>query len=699
MALRKGLLSAFTVILMLASATVVAQSQAQTATYEAWDFSPSGEVLTMVTVTDLSRDRVDDVIVGAHDRSIYALNGVTGEKLWNYTGSQYYTWTAVVSSPAVDVNDNSRNDVLVATNERIVMMLDGGMGKQLWAFNTTDANFKQGLACSMSVRSGHFISDIDNDGVVDAVVVSGTGDNCAEKDRVSVLALSGKTGKLLWEYAKAEDFHGLKDGNANASPVMVIDVNRDGRLDVVFADEESSLRVINGVNGSELRNTELDVFGSIWDFTEIPDVSGDGVPEALAFEFIDGVGGPDYASIDLIDLMGPNVLWQVKVGDGRINGAALFSATSLNGTGASLDDVVPQVAVTQRLENELTIVLLDAKTGAQKWQYRLGEERSRDDLSKVYPLARIATAGARDELAVGSIDSKLYLLNPADASVIWSHGVTGEIGGMVYVAAPKGQKYIIVEESYLGVTALSRQTTISTSLTMQASAKTLVSSTKLVLTGQLSPAFPGELVEIRYVDPRGSVTTKPLVLSKDGTFTDVLEPEITGSWKVNAAFDGEGFYLDSKSPTIGFTVVEETSVLVYDLEVPGDQEVSYPIPYFVDGGQVSSMTINKESKTLKININPSGPDGSLKVDLPRNVIDAFESQYQVSINGKVAQFQELEADSSKRSLSIPFEEDATEITISGTYIVPEFPAILPVVMVVVMVGMMVAVTKSRLLAK
>ncbi len=694
--MRKTWIAVIIGVLILASVGVTSLAVADSATFEAWDFTPSGEILGISTISDLTRDKVSDLVVAAHDKSVYAVDGVSGAQIWNYTAGDYLDWRALVTSPEVDVNNNTRPDVLVVTTERSVIMIDGSKGKKLWSFNTTDSSYIQGTACSMSSRSAHFISDIDRDGILDAVVVSGTGDNCAQKDRISILALSGKTGQELWEYAKAGDYHGLKDGIKLASPVAVLDFNRDGAMDIAFADEQSSLRVINGLDGNEMRSTELDVFGSIWDFTMIPDVSGDGIPDALAFEFIEAGGGPDYASIDAIDLIGSRVLWQVKVGDGRINGAALYSGASLNGTSSSGGGLVPQVAVTMRTENELTLVLLDAKTGAQKWQYRLGEERSRDDLSKIYPVARIATAGARDELAVGSIDSKLYLLNPTDGSVIWSHGVTGEIGSMAFVATAGGQKYIIVEDSYLGVRALSRQTTIATSLSISSSAQTVLSSSKIVISGTLEPTFPGELIEIRYVDPSGSVIARPLVLSREGTYEDVLEPEMAGDWKVSASFTGEGFYVDSKSPTIGFTVVSETKSLVYLLKVPDDQSVSYPILYFVDKGQVNTMTVDKETKTLKIGIAPSA-DGSLMVELPRSVIDAFESKYQVYVDGNVAQYQEIGADNTKRSLSIPFKQNAREITISGTYIVPEFSSIAPLILAVTMLSAIAVIgMRSRL---
>jgi outer membrane protein assembly factor BamB len=684
--------------MITASAFAVIHAADATVTFESWDFSPAGEILAMTTIQDLTRDTIDDVIVAARDRTVYAIDGATGEKLWNYTGALYYNWKAVVTSPAVDANANSKFDVLVATDERLVMMLDGSKGRQLWAYNVTDSSYKQGSACSISVRSAHFVSDINRDGALDAVVVSGTGDGCAQKDVVEILALSSKTGQVLWEYSKAEDYHGLKDGNEAASPVAVRDFDGDGSLDVAFADEQSELHIIDGMTGSETRSTDLAVFGSIWDFTDMPDVTGDGIPDALAFEFVEAGGGPDYASIDAVDLAQSRVLWQVRVGDGRINGGALFSAASLNGTATSGGGLAPLVAVTMRTENELTLVLLDAKTGEQKWQYFLGEERSRNDLDKIYPVSRIATAGARDELAVGSIDSKLYLLNPLDGSIIWSHGLTGEVGGMTYVAAPGGQKYIIVEDSYLGIRALSRQTTIPTTLSIESSSQRVVTSTKIVISGVLDPVFPGELVQLRYVDPTGSTTTRSIIMSKDGTYSDTIEPEVAGTWRVSAEFAGEGFYLSSKSPTIEFVVEEEVEHLVYQLKMPDDESVSYPIAYFVDNGQVSAMTVNKEAKTLRIQIDPEASPGRLKIDLPRSVIDAFDTEFQVRVDGRHVQHEEIETDDpSKRILSIPFDQNSAEITISGTYIVPEFPAVALIVLASAMVAAVTVIgLRSRL---
>ena len=694
--------AALVALLLAVSAGIPAVIAEDAITFESWDFRASGNILAMSTLKDVTGDGVDDLVVAALDRSVYLVDGVSGEKVWSYTANKFYNWHAIASWPAIDADVNGKSDVVVSTKDRLVMLLDGAKGKQLWAFNVTDSLYTPGGACSLSLRSIHIASDIDGDGVPDVVAVSGTGDSCAQNDKFTVLALSAKDGETLWEYVHDEDYHGLKDGTVGSSPAVVIDFNNDGTRDVAVADDQGSLHVVNGLTGSELRSTKIGVFGAIWNFVEIPDISADGQPDAIAFEFIDGEGGPDYASIDAIDLVKSRVIWQAKIGDGLYNSGALYSGAWMNDAASSgASSATTYFAVTQRIHDALDLVLLDIGTGQQIWKFRLGEEQSRNDLEKRYPVARIAdsSGGNNDELAVGSIDSKLHLLDPASGATIWSHPINGEISGITFIGAHEGQKYILVEDVYFGIRALSRQTTIPTELSIESSSKTVIESSRLVITGTVSPPFPGEIVHIRYVDPSGSVTTKTLVLDRDGTYTDVIEPEKIGSWKVSAEFKGEGFYLDSKSPTIDFTVIEEVEASVFTLRVRGDNqaEISYPILYHIDGGQVTAMGVDKEERSLEIAINPMSPDGGLlMVELPRSVIDAAGSSFQVLVDGRAADFEEIKTDSSMRSLSIPFEENSNRVVIIGTYIVPEFSSFAPALLAAVMALVLAVGMRGRL---
>jgi hypothetical protein len=237
-------------------------------------------------------------------------------------------------------------------------------------------------------------------------------------------------------------------------------------------------------------------------------------------------------------------------------------------------------------------------------------------------------------------------------------------------------------------------TSIETHLEISASAQTLSLTPlpdRITISGILTPAFRGEVVELRYVEPTGDVMAVPLIVEGDGSFTHVIEPQIAGTWRVTAEFNGEGHYLDSKSPAITFTVVtgEEAESQMHRLEVEGS-DVSYPITYSIEGGNVTGMSVDQEEKSLDIDIS-AAQDGTLTVRLPRSVIDAFESNYQVYVDGQAIEFREIEADAGFRTLAIPFSGSSEQVQVTGTYIVPEFPVAL-VMMALAIVAVIVAAT-------
>jgi outer membrane protein assembly factor BamB len=653
-------------------------------TYQAWEARMNGVIATS-PVADVSGDGVGDLVVAAGGKSIHLIDGMTGDILWSHTATgEPYGWMAVMGAP--DASGDGRPDVLAATKNRI-FMFDGAEGGQLWNFTTRAGSSD---LCFPATRSVHAISDIDGDALPDIAILAGSGDQCAKFDDISVFALGTKDGSEIWEYSYKEDYHGLKDGVRGSSPAAVIDFDGDGVKDVAFVDDQNLLHVVDGQTGDALEMTELGVFGVVWNLVAVPDISGDGIEDAIAFEFIGGGGGPDYASVDAIDLASAEIIWQAKAGDGLYEGGAMYSVAWVP------NDDVDYVAVTQRVDNDLQLVVLDAGSGDPVWQFDLGEERSRNDLDKHYPVAHIRSLSQNsyDEIAVASIDSTIYLLDGMKGGLIWSHPVGGQISDIASIEMQGGQAFIVVEDQEDGVRALAGLTSIETRLEISASAQTLSLTPlpdRITVSGILTPAFRGEVVELRYIEPTGDVMTVPLVVEGDGSFTHVIEPQIAGTWRVTAEFDGEGFYLDSKSPAITFTVTEggETESRMYRLEVDGS-DTSYPITYRIEGGNVTGMSIDEENKSLDIVISAT-QDGTLTVRLPRSVIDAFESSYQVYVDGQAADFQETEADEGFRTLAIPFSGSAEQVQVTGTYIVPEFPLTL-VVMALATAGVIVAAT-------
>ncbi|HEY7507348.1 MAG TPA: PQQ-binding-like beta-propeller repeat protein, partial [Nitrososphaera sp.] len=248
-------------VAILAGSAAIAPAFGQNAsTYQVWEFGASAEIVAMSTLKDSSRDNINDVIVAAKDRSIYLLDGVTGKKLWNFTDIEYHSWQVLLTLPDFDANGDGKSDALVSSADRIVVMLDGTNGAQLWRHQSAESYYKPGSACSVVVRSAHVVSDINGDSVPDIVVVAGSGDSCT-KDRITAIAFNAKTGGILWEFVLGEDIYGLKDGTRGSSPVAVMDFTNDGKKDIAIMDDKGSLRIINGMTGTEARNTKPGIFG------------------------------------------------------------------------------------------------------------------------------------------------------------------------------------------------------------------------------------------------------------------------------------------------------------------------------------------------------------------------------------------------------------------------------------------------------
>lgn len=678
---------AVTVLLFGSIPGAFPQSGTTFTTHQAWEFVSLDDILSSSTVGDVSGDGIADVIIAADDKSIYVLDGVTGKKIWTYAGVGISTWTAIIESP--DNSDDGKPEVVVASNNRI-LMLDGAIGEQKWNFSlSTDTPSSD--PCFPSLRSLHMISDVDGDGLEDVAIVAGSSDQCAKEDEILVLALSGIEGTKIWEYSYKVDFHGLKEGTRGSTPAAVLDFDKDGSKDIVVIDDKNVMHIVDGQTGNALETIELKVFGAIWELMLIPDISDDGVEDAIAFEFIEGGGGPDYASTDAINLLSAEVIWHIKAGDGLYNGGALYSGTWLSG------QEVAYVAVTQRIENDLHLAVVNARTGEEVWRFGLGQEKSRSDLEKYYPVVRVPNLmdSSLDELAVGSFDSRSYLLDGSGGHIIWSHPIDKEISDIMYTQLQGDQVYVIVEDKGR-VHALAGLSEIETNLSISVSAETITLTElpdRITITGTLKPAFRGEIVELRFVDPAGHVTTVPLIVAADGSFIHVIEPQIVGTWKVMAEFDGEGYYLDSKSYTINFIVKEqEPGSSIYRLEV-GGSDVSYPIAYNIEGGNVTGMSVDKENKSLGIAISAM-QHGTLTINLPRNVIDAFDSSYQVYVDGEAADFQEIGVGAGFRTLVIPFSESAEQVQVSGTYVVPEF-TVVSIIMALGTVGVIVTAAMHK----
>src|ERR671915_2432266 len=129
----------------------------------------------------------------------------------------------------------------------------------------------------------------------------------------------------------------------------------------------------------------------------------------------------------------------------------------------------------------------------------------------------------------------------------------------------------------------------------------------------------------------------------------------------------------------------------FDLTI---DDQTYPLMYNITGGEVSSITADRAQSTLLINI-ASREDGTLTIELPRNVIDSkaqgnTDEEYAVFVDDQPNNFEETTNNNEARVLEIGFDNGAEQIEIAGTQIIPEFGPISAIILAISIIGFIIA---------
>jgi outer membrane protein assembly factor BamB len=271
----------------------------------------------LISVDDLNHNGTRDIILGTAwgSRSVFGIEGSTGETIWSYDtyANPPSGWVYSVASMG-DLDGDSIPEILagLGSDANKGFCFNGSNGDPLWTRVASDVIYS---VCR--------IDDVDGDSVADAIM--GAGDN---DDRI--FCLSGdpqNNGALIWSYHTGgstqsvdriadlnnDGFNdvivgiwyngyrvialsGRSDGNylthaiwsyPVGQPVMRVvtcsDLNGDGLQDVLVASWANYALALSGADGQELwrYNTGDDVWAIYWAY----DVTGDGIPEAVAGSF------------------------------------------------------------------------------------------------------------------------------------------------------------------------------------------------------------------------------------------------------------------------------------------------------------------------------------------------------------------------------------------------------------------------------
>jgi len=103
----------------------------------------------------------------------------------------------------------------------------------------------------------------------------------------------------------------------------------------------------------------------------------------------------------------------------------------------------------------------------------------------------------------------------------------------------------------VGTTVAAQRTTISLSV----SETVITEGDEVNVSGAIKP--PVEVsITLLYTMPDGSTLTRNMTSSSDGSFSDLFEPTVAGSWSVKASWAGSETQAGATSSTELFTVLE-----------------------------------------------------------------------------------------------------------------------------------------------
>jgi predicted secreted protein with PEFG-CTERM motif len=227
---------------------------------------------------------------------------------------------------------------------------------------------------------------------------------------------------------------------------------------------------------------------------------------------------------------------------------------------------------------------------------------------------------------------------------------------------------------------------------------------EIVVQGIVSHVKPDVPVTVRVISPQGNIVGIHQVdVAEDRTFEAVFSTS-GPLYKENGVYTIRVQYgpqeINDKMTVEVLGSFEETTVSCNadELAVESDTDV-YCLPFSVEGVDVRSATVSSELSSITLRVD-ADEDGLVTLVIPRDVMDSTsddgDTDFIVLVDGEEADFEEIEADDSTRTLEIMVPEGTTSVEIIGTFAVPEFGMMAAIILAVAIVSIIAVSAKSRL---
>jgi predicted secreted protein with PEFG-CTERM motif len=219
----------------------------------------------------------------------------------------------------------------------------------------------------------------------------------------------------------------------------------------------------------------------------------------------------------------------------------------------------------------------------------------------------------------------------------------------------------------------------------------------ILISGNVATIIGDTQVTMQLFQQGNLIEIAQIKVSQDGNYTHTIIAQ-GPLWKTQGTYMVKVAYGESNIAERLFNYTPESEIIetTKDFSVDAGDSGTFDVKYTIRGGIVESIDIEPENLGLLIKIN-SLHDGKIVLELPRESIDAEkqngkDEEFIILINNAQTTYEEIQSESTVRTVGINFEKGDSEIQIIGTYVIPEFGTI---VMIILTIGILTSILLTK----
>ena len=224
----------------------------------------------------------------------------------------------------------------------------------------------------------------------------------------------------------------------------------------------------------------------------------------------------------------------------------------------------------------------------------------------------------------------------------------------------------------------------------------------IVISGNIKTIIGETPVILQLFTEGNLVDIAQLIVAQDGSFIKTFLAE-GALWKKSGDYTTIASYQEHKIET-GFSYTSKSEVVktTEPYEVDAGSHGTFDVEYTIKGGTIKNMIVDSKNFAVIVQIDATD-EGVITLDLPREFIgaekqDDKDDTFIILIDGIEVAYQESIVNLDSRIITINFERGDSDIEIIGTYVVPEFGAIVTIILVV-SIMIVVITTRNKLQIK